>query len=91
VFPFPRKGERGKYVPPFFILSFSPFSSLGPILCVSGFGRENSTQQGKYLNLTDFLMPIVLTPLNALFFHLSYFSCYEILVEYLVAIFLGLS
>jgi hypothetical protein len=29
------------------------------------------------------------TPLNALFYHLSYFSCYEIIVEHLAAIFWG--
>jgi hypothetical protein len=48
-----KKMGKRKLWAPFLILSFSPFSSLGPILC--GFGRENSKQQGKHLNLTDFL------------------------------------
>jgi hypothetical protein len=38
-----KREKRKVWVPPFFILYFSPFSSLGPILC--RFGREKSKTQ----------------------------------------------
>jgi hypothetical protein len=40
-----KKMGKRKLWAPFLILSFSPFSSLGPILC--GFGRKKSKKQGK--------------------------------------------
>jgi hypothetical protein len=47
--PEERRGRRMGTL--FLILSFSHFSSLGPILY--GFGNQNSKQKGKHKNLTE--------------------------------------